>query len=100
MKDQFVLPDRWDVLTEAETLKFTAELNREMCETHMLYGSAVKAIARFEKRDDFLFCDSDVESACYVVHLSWTEETKPDFPWTTKFDSIDDFVSNWQRIWD
>ena len=51
MSDQIVFSDRWHALTEAETLEFTAELNREKCEAHKLYGSAVKAVAWLEKRD-------------------------------------------------
>jgi len=93
-------PERWSVLSSEEREKFSAELNREICEEHVLAGRSMEALARLNGRDDFLFRDKHVTDDCFVVHLTWRKESSPDFPWTTRFISFDDFYQNWKRIWD
>lgn len=93
-------PERWSVLSGEERAKFSAELNREVCEGHALENRSMEAVARLNGRDDFLFRDNHGTDECFVVHLTWREETSPDFPWTTRFKSFDDFFRNWKRIWD
>jgi|GEM_PF-949502 hypothetical protein len=100
MGKQMNLPDRWAALSPEESMKFTNELHREVCGAHILHATPMKAVARLNGRDDFLFCGADVIAPCYVVHLTWREERSPDFPWVTEFSSLSDFNHNWKRIWD
>lgn len=76
------------------------ELNKEMCKGHKLYGLKFKALARKADRDVFLFNVEGAGSPLYVVHLTWSKETSPEWPWITPFESKDDFTSNWKRIYE
>jgi hypothetical protein len=100
MSKQMNLPDRWAAPSPEESMKFTEELHREVCGAHILHATPMKAVARLNRRDDFLFCGSNVSAPCYVVHLTWREERSPDFPWFVEFSSLSDFNHNWKRIWD
>ena len=75
------LPPNWVHLRPDEALKFEAELRREMCAEHVLYGTKAAAVARRSGFDDFLF---QVPDRFYAeVHLTWRPEKNPDYPWTT-----------------
>ncbi len=95
------LPERWLLLTDEESIRFSAELKREVCNMHPLFAKECIAIARIEKQDDFLFkVVDDLKHTFYIVHLTWQQEYTADFPWATAFRSFDDFVLNWQCIYD
>lgn len=49
--------------------RFAAELKRELCPEHELFGQPVKIIARRQDRDDYLFALADGRYA--NVHLTW-----------------------------
>jgi hypothetical protein len=92
------LPEGWSELTRDEVVRITAELASELCLTHALNGLALTAVARRDRRDDFLFRREDGQDGCFVVHLTWRKESSADWPYTTQFSSLDDFSANWRRI--
>lgn len=98
LKNEFELPDEWERLEEKLCLKFDLELKKELCATHPLYGINCKCIAKRINRDDFLFQLIDTDLQYAVVHLTWSVETEPDWPWTTLFKDLNDFKVNWKRI--
>ena len=94
------LPDDWVALSSEKRLTFTEELKNELCGSHGLFGKNLVAIARRESADDFLFIDEDNNNQCFIVHLTWRKETKPDWPWTTTFRDFSDFLENWKKHFD
>jgi hypothetical protein len=64
------------------------ELIRELCPDHVLHGVAVTPLARRGTRDDVLFQLDDGTGRVAVVHLTWSRETSPEWPWTTLFESL------------
>lgn len=92
-------PDGWFAVSAQEADAFAMELHREVSSAHPLYGKSLLCLARRKDRDDFLF-QSTSEAACYVVHLTWSPEKAPDFPWVTCFIDVQDFDSNWKRIFE
>jgi hypothetical protein len=91
------LPDTWVRVDASEASRFEAELAREVCSLHPLFGITARCIARRERRDDFLFSFAAYSKPFAVVHLTWAKETTVDFPWTTFFESAEDFFMNWRR---
>ncbi|KUM53569.1 hypothetical protein [Rheinheimera sp. EpRS3] len=94
------LPEGWCLLDSNQSMKMSLELGRETCETHKLHGLNSKALARKDGRDDFLFKIEGAPRPLYVVHLTWSKETSPDWPWITEFGSKTDFIENWRKIYD
>lgn len=85
------LPPDWIHLTPGDAERFEIELRQELCSEHVLYGVTVKALARKERRDDFLF---RIPDECLAqVHLTWRYEASPLFPSTDVFPSMDDWKS-------
>ena len=91
------LPRNWVYLEQDEAIKFEAELRRELCPQHVLYGLDATAIARRARFDDFLF---QIPDKLYAqVHLTWRSETDPHFPRTELFSSIEEWgVSREQQL--
>jgi hypothetical protein len=94
------LPEDWFLLSESQSDSMSEELANETCSEHQLHGLKSKAIARKDGRDDFLFIVNGATSPLYVVHLTWQKETSPNWPHITPFESKDDFLQNWRRIFD
>ena len=94
------LPESWTKITDAEARQFEAELKTEVCSLHPLFGVPGQCLARRERRDDFLFSFPSHSRPMAVVHLTWSKEKTADFPWTTFFDSAEDFTTNWRRIFE
>jgi hypothetical protein len=94
------LPESWTPTLPSDAHKFEIELEGEICKTHPLSGTTFMCVARRDGQDDFLFRLESHERAFAVVHLTWSQETEPDFPWTTFFASEQDFIDNWRRIFD
>jgi hypothetical protein len=65
-----------------------AELQREVCEGHGLFGASVEAVG-FNKCDpnEFLFVTDQPKMPFAFVHLTWTAETNPTWPWMMGFAS-------------
>lgn len=47
---------------------FIAELEKELCENHKLYGLKLDVVLKNERNDDVLFTD---RYRYYIVHLTW-----------------------------
>ncbi len=94
------LPETWLKVAADEASRLGAELKREVCSLHPLFGIGAVCIARREGRDDFLFSLPSHSKPIAVVHLTWSKEKAADFPWTTFFDSAEDFTANWKRIFE
>ena len=90
------LPNKWVAVRAEDVGRLERELARETCKTHPLYGVQVKAILRRYPHDDVLFevFGSDVAYCC--VHLTWAVESDPNWPFITRFRSIDDFCMNYE----
>jgi hypothetical protein len=95
-----VLPETFVKVTDEEAREFEAELKKEISPGHPLAGIAAVCVARSSRRDDFLFHLPSHAEQFAIVHLTWSKETVPDYPWTTFFKSEEDFVQNWRRIFD
>lgn len=66
--------------------RFAAELEREICSTHVLAGKKITALAHRSDSDDVLFCVSDSARPFAVVHLTWKgREESPEWPATQTF---------------
>lgn len=70
------------------------ELRNECSAGHPLFGQKAISVARRFDSDDVLFLLLDHPAPLAVVHLSWTgrPERNPDWPHTTFFDSLEEFV--------
>jgi hypothetical protein len=73
----------WDgdwsgIESEEERARLEAELSRECCPGHVLFGRKGTAVGRRWKRDDVLFKLADGRFA--QVHLTWYVESSPDWP--------------------
>jgi hypothetical protein len=71
----------WEEVEDGDRL--VDELTREMSPKHILNGVPAAALARKRHRDDFLFSLQDGTGRVASVHLTWSEESTPDFPWTS-----------------
>jgi hypothetical protein len=79
----------WEAIDE-DADRFSAELHREMCPQHCLYGRKVIALGRRKDLDDFLFRVLDGPQPYAIVHLTWSVESKPDFPLTSLCANLDE----------
>lgn len=72
-------PDEWVRFSDGTHL--VAELRRELCPEHSLYGRSVVALGRREDCDDILFQVLGDEVLFAVVHLTWRGRREPDPRW-------------------
>jgi hypothetical protein len=94
------VPETWARVTDSEARRLEAELKREVCSLHPLFNFSAVCVARRGGRDDFLFFLPAHSKPFAVIHLTWSEEKTADFPWTTLFESAEDFAANWRRIFE
>ena len=75
---------------------FEQELEREVCDSHVLAGQRVTALAQGGNGDDIVFFVHATPARLAVVHLTYsrTRETSPDWPSTGMFDSIADMLAS------
>lgn len=83
------------VVNEDERSEIEVELRREMSPRHLLSQLPLRAIGKRDKRDDRLFVLPDNRVA--EVHLTWTEERRPDFPHTEIYDDVEQWASESMR---
>jgi len=69
-----------------------AELHREMPAGHVLFGRSVLAVGRRQDCDDVLFYLGDTTPQFAVVHLTYARETRPEWPNTTLFDTLESWI--------
>ena len=79
---------------------FEQELEREVCDTHILSGKRVTALAQGGNGDDIVFFVHATPPRLAVVHLTYsrTRETGPDWPSTGMFDTISDMLAGIAEI--
>ena len=82
----------WCPLDKKSSQFFEAELSRELCVGHSLYGEKVKALARRDDCDDVLFEIVATTGCLAVVHLTYQQEADPRWPGTRMFASAEEFV--------
>ena len=70
------------------------ELRREICDRHILFGVDARAVGTRIDCDDVLFVTDNPHKPIAVVHLTWKLETDPKWPFTSIFDSWQDWISN------
>jgi len=92
-----ILPQGWTPVTDAAAATLLSELRREMPATHQLRGQDVQAIARRDHRDDVLFRSPSEGGPVFWVHLTWSVESDPKWPWTVVYESLGDFLERWPR---
>jgi len=90
------LPKKWSALRPEDVGRLEEELARETCDGHPLCGARVKALYRRYPHDDVLFEVFDRDFPFYCVHLTWSKETDPFWPYITRFRSLDDFCANYE----
>lgn len=91
------LPENWTCVDPASGRRLVAELQREVCAKHVLFQRHVRAVGRSALRDDVLFASLEGDGVVYVVHLTWDRESDPEWPFTTRFESIGHFFRRWPR---
>jgi len=72
-----------------------AELRREMCAGHVLFGKHVSAIGRRQDQDDFLFALSDDRYVLACVHLGFGKRTNSDPRWPETY--LYESLSAWEE---
>ena len=90
------LPMKWAELRPEDMGSLERELARETCLGHPLHGSRVKALYRRYPHDDVLFEVFGSDCPYYCVHLTWSAETDPNYPYITRFRSLEDFCGNYE----
>lgn len=81
---QFNFSEPWH---PCDDTRLEAELRRELCAKHVLFGIEAKIIARRQDCDDFLFALPGGRFA--DVHLTWSKESDPTWPGTFIYDSAE-----------
>lgn len=83
---------------DEEPLAFTfeAELQREVCPEHPLHAVECLAVARNREHfDEFIFATAHPDMPVAFVHLTWTVESTPTFPYTVGYPSWEAFRAAW-----
>lgn len=75
-----------------------AELQREVCAGHLLHGRSCRAVAQAtDDPNEFLFATDHPKFPVAFVHLTWTVESSPTFPYTVGYSSWEAFQQEWSR---
>jgi hypothetical protein len=91
------LPATWRELAPLEAASLESELRRELSPTHCLSNRMLRAIARRDGYDDVLFAPASGHAPVYCVHLTWSVETDPAWPWTNEYRDQAEFAKRWPR---
>ena len=92
---EFLTP--WRIIEDSPEMqdrvgRLSARLQSEVPEKHVLHGLKVRAVATRVDQDDVLFEIEGGDMPLAVVHMTWREETDPQWPSTKLFQSWDDWV--------
>lgn len=93
--DQFIWLKPWQPVAADNGL--VEELQREISTEHPLFGRIVVAIGQRCDTDDVLFRIEGHATQFAVVHLTWSVESDPEFPWTQFYTSMPDFGARMRR---
>ena len=69
-----------------------AKFQREACTDHVLFGRRVVAVGCRQDCDDFLFYLGDTAPCFAVIHLTYQRESRPEWPGTRLFDSLQAWI--------
>jgi hypothetical protein len=83
----------WGPVAPERARPIEAELHREICPGHVLFGKRVSAVGQRQDQDHFLFVLHDGNNLLARVHLTFHKETNPAWPHTDLYES----VSVWLR---
>jgi hypothetical protein len=73
----------------------SAEVQREACPGHPLYGVGCQAVAKSRNFNEFLLLTTHPEMPLAFVHLTWRKEEQPTFPWVRGYESWEAFRQAW-----
>src|SRR5262245_29714330 len=82
----------WRPIPPEQGAETVAELQREMPSGHVLFGRDVQAVGRRQDCDDVLFYLGESFPQFAVVHLTYARETRPEWPNTTMFDTLEAWI--------
>ena len=82
----------WQPLSPEQDGTTVAELHREMCPGHALFGRTVQAVGRRQDCDDVLFYLGEAVPHFAVVHLTYARETRAEWPRTSLFDTLSAWI--------
>ena len=83
----------WQAINPDQAQEFEDEVRREVCAEHAMFGRSAAVVGRRKDRDDFLFYLGNKPPRFAVVHLTFQKEKMPEWPKTTFFDSLEDWIS-------
>ena len=78
----------WQPISSHYASNAEAELHREMCAGHVLFGRSLTAFGNRIDCDDILFYLGDTSPQFAVVHLTFQRESDPKWPHTVLYDSL------------
>jgi hypothetical protein len=78
----------WYAISPDYAAKAEAEIHREMCAGHVLFGRSVTAVGYRQDCDDVLFYLGESAPQFAVVHLTYQRETRPEWPSTALFATL------------
>jgi hypothetical protein len=82
----------WHSISPDYAPKAEAELHRELCAGHVLFGRSVTAVGNRIDCDDILFHLGHAPPQFAVVHLTFQRESDPTWPHTVLYDSLTTWV--------
>ncbi|MNH84977.1 hypothetical protein D3C73_374110 [compost metagenome] len=86
----------WESVTSDRANSFQKELNRELSESHLLFGKSATAVAHRIDNDVVIFWIGELDKYA-LVHLTWSKYNSLGYPKTHLF-SLDDLSSHCKRI--
>ena len=89
--DNFEWLEPWVPVADQDREGMERELTHELAAGHVLFGRKARAIGRRNDQDDVLFV-VDGPRQFAVVHLTYARETRPEWPHTIVFESVQEFV--------
>ena len=87
-------PEPWEPIVGERAENCTRELFRELPHGHVLHGVRCIAVGCGRQPDDILFQVQRSDAKFAFVHLTWSAETNPEWPFTVLFRSFEDFLAN------
>lgn len=88
----------WKPISAELSRSLTEEFRREAPAGHALFDRNVVAIGRREGCDDVLFYLGESKPRFAVVQLTYHQETLPEWPFTTLYETVEDWMETCIRI--
>jgi hypothetical protein len=82
----------WQAISDSYAQNAEKELLRETCDGHPLHGKSVTAVGNRKDCDDVLFYLGEASPKFAVVHLTYQKDSRPEWPSTSLYDSIEDWI--------